>query len=440
MAARQASLASRAMQRRQGPGRGAADATGSSDALHPHGVGWTFVALYTLAYMSISLMLIAPLLVTLALKINGLVGAEQAPRSLALVAGTGSLLSLFANPFFGKLSDRTVSGWGMRRPWMLVGLAGGTVGILTVALAPSIVVVLAGWCLAQFFFSALQAALVAVLPDQVPSFQRGVVSGVLGVCVPIASVAGTFLVDLFTGNQLAMFLAPCAIGGAFILLFAATLTDRRLHPTQRPKWSPRELAGAFYVAPRKHPDFAWAFVSRFLFMSAYAFLTGYQAFYLLNKLGIPEDDVPQQIFLATLAQSVVVVVASLVGGKLSDWTGRRKPFVITASVVYGGAMLLVAFADTFDGFLLGVALSGLGFGVYLAVDLALVTDVLPDRDNAAKDLGVFNIASALPFAIAPAIAPAILALGGGSYTVLYAVAGGCAVLGALAILPVKGVR
>jgi len=87
-----------------------------------------------------------------------------------------------------------------------------------------------------------------------------------------------------------------------------------------------------------------------------------------------------------------------------------------------------------------MAISGLGFGVYFAVDLALVTQVLPDKDNAAKDLGVFNIAGALPFTIAPAIAPAILAAGGGSYSVLYTVAGLCAVAGAFAILPVKRVR
>ena len=86
-----------------------------------------------------------------------------------------------------------------------------------------------------------------------------------------------------------------------------------------------------------------------------------------------------------------------------------------------------------------MAISGLGFGLYIAVDLALVADVLPDRATAAKDLGVFNIASALPFFVAPAIAPAILAIGGGSYAVLYTVAGLSALAGAAAILPVKRV-
>jgi hypothetical protein len=78
--------------------------------------------------------------------------------------------------------------------------------------------------------------------------------------------------------------------------------------------------------------------------------------------------------------------------------------------------------------------------MYIAVDFALVVDVLPDQDKVAKDLGVLNIASALPFSIAPAIAPAILAIGGGSYGALYAVAGVCAVVGAVAILRVRGVR
>ena len=403
-------------------------------------VGVRFVSLYTAAYMSSCLMLIAPLLVTLALKINALVGSEQAPRSLALVAGTGALLALFANPLFGRLSDRTTSRLGMRRPWMIFGLVGGCTGIATVALASDIPLVLVGWCLAQVCFNALLAVQVAVLPDQVPAEQRGLVSGVLGVCVPVAAVSGTFLVRLFTGNEVAMFLAPCVVGAVFIVLFVLVLEDRRLDRATRPQWSLRELVGTLYVDPRRNRDFTWAFVSRFLFVTAYAFLTAYQAYYLLEHLGSSEDEVPGQIFLATLAQSAVVVVASVAGGPLSDRAGRRKIFVAGAAVVYGAAMFLIAGADDFAGFLLGVTVSGLGFGLYLAVDLALVTEVLPDRASTAKDLGVFNIANALPYSIAPFVAPAILLLGGGSYSVLYSVAGLCAVAAAVAILPVRAVR
>ncbi len=202
----------------------------------------------------------------------------------------------------------------------------------------------------------------------------------------------------------------------------------------------RELAGTFWVNPRRSPDFAWAFTSRFLFVLAYAFLVTYQAYYLLDHLGSAENEVPQQVFLGTLVQSAVLVVASLLGGRLSDRTGRRKVFVAAASVTYGAALFTIAAASSVNGFLVGMAIGGLGFGLYMAVDLALVVDVLPDPDSAAKDLGVLNIAGALPSAIAPAVAPVILAVGGGSYGVLYAVAGICALGAAVAIIPVTRVR
>ena len=117
--------------------------------------------------MSTSLLFIAPLLVTLALKVDSLVGIKLAPDRLAVVAGIGALVAMVGNPLFGKMSDRTASRLGMRRPWMVIGLVGGSLGILVVALAPSIPVVLAGWCIAQLFFNALLAAMAAVLPDQV---------------------------------------------------------------------------------------------------------------------------------------------------------------------------------------------------------------------------------------------------------------------------------
>lgn len=418
----------------------ATESGGQASSTSQQRVSWGFVALYALAYIGTILLFLAPLLVSLSLKVNALVGTDRAPNSLSLVAGVGAFLAIFANPFFGKMSDRTVSALGMRRPWMVIGLLGGVVGILVVAVAPNIEVVLLGWCIAQVFFNALLAALVAVLPDQVPVSQRGRVAGVLGICLPIASVSGTYVVQLFTGNTLMMFLAPCAIGGCFILLFVVTLEDRRLTAADKPAWSLHEFATAFYVNPRKNPDFSWAFASRFMFVLAYAFLTTYQAYYLLEKLGSAEADVPRQLFLATLAMSSVVVAASLLGGWLSDLTGRRKVFVGAASFVFGLAMFVIALSSSFNGFVTGMAIGGLGFGLYTAVDLALVADVLPDPANAAKDLGVMNIAGALPSSVAPAVAPAILALGGGSYSVLYAVAGACAVLGAGAVLRVKRVR
>jgi MFS family permease len=403
-------------------------------------VGSGFIVLYAMSYTGGSLLFLAPLLVSLALKVNDLVGIDAAPRNLALVTGIGSLLSIVANPLFGRLSDRTTARVGMRRPWMVTGVLVGAAGTLVVAVASSMWVVLAGWCVCQVFFNATLAAQAAVLPDQVPSQQRGLVSGILGLSVPVASVAGTYLVQAFDQSTVLMFAVPCAVGGAAVLLFAWRLPDRRLTASDRPPWSLRELASTFYVDPRRNADFAWAFLSRFLLVMAYAFLVTFQAFFLLSQVGSSEEAVPRHVYLGTVAQSVALVLVAPVAGRISDRVGRRKVFVMAAAVIYATSLFVIASSHSLDGYLVGMGIGGVGFGMYMAVDLALVVDVLADPLTAAKDLGVLNIAGALPFTLAPAVAPALLAVGGGSYAVLYTVAGAFALLGAAAILPVRGVR
>lgn len=422
------------------PGRAGSEAPVDVDGNEAARVSWGFIGLYALSYTGGSLLFLAPLLVSLALKVNDLVGLDAAPRNLAVVAGTGALCAMVANPVFGRLSDRTTARWGMRRPWMLAGLVAGTAGVLTVALAPNIATVTLGWCLAQVAFNATLAAQAAVLSDQVPTSQRGAVSGLLGLSVPLASVVGTYLVQAFDSSTVAMFAAPCLVGGAAVVLFAARLADRRLSPDDKPPWSLQAVFGTFVVNPLRHRDFAWAFLSRFLLVFAYAFLVTYQTYYLLEQVGTPEADVPHEVYVGTLAQSAALVVISPLAGRLSDRLGRRKVFVMAAAGIYAAALFVLAVANTFGGYLTGMALGGVGFGMYMAVDLALVVDVLPGTDSVAKDLGVLNIAGALPFALAPAVAPALLSLGHDSYAFLFTVAGACALAGAAAIAPVRGVR
>src|SRR5262249_14540004 len=158
----------------------------------------------------------------------------------------------------GRLSDRTTSRWGMRRPWMVGGMLGGALSLLLIVFAPSIPVVLLGWCLAQLAFNAVLAAIVAVLPDQVPLAQRGTVAGVLGICMPIGQVSGTFLIQFVSGSMLMMFMLPVAIGFAAVLLLAFVLRDRRLPAASRPHVGMRAVAGSFRVSLRRNPDFAWA--------------------------------------------------------------------------------------------------------------------------------------------------------------------------------------
>ncbi len=410
-------------------------------------VGFGFIAAYTLAHFGATMALHTPTILTLALKIRQ-VNPEGAVGSLSLVLGVGAFVAVVANPSFGRLSDRTSSGFGMRRPWILGGAIVGFLGLLMIVIARNVPTILAGWCVAQISFSALGGAMVALLPDQVPVEQRGRVAGFLGIGFPFGLLGGAFLAQAVSGSIFLMFMAPAAAGVVFALILATVLNDRRQSPDFRPPpYTTREFVSSFWVNPVRHPDFGWAWLSRFLLYIGACMLITYYVFYLIEHLGISQERVPRLVFIATLVFNVGLAVFSIAGGSLSDLAGgRRKVFIFVSAVVFGVGAAVIAFAVSFNVFLVGVAICGIGIGIYLAVDLALVSQVLPNPDDASKDLGVFNIASALPQSLAPAIAPIFLAIPlftggeGANYPALYFVAALFAIAGALAIVPVKTVR
>ena len=286
-------------------------------------VGLGFIAVYAGAYFALWMALLTPVIVTLAIRVQQIDPAGKA-GSLSLVLGVGAFFALVSNPFFGKLSDRTASRFGMRRPWIVAGAIASTLGLLIIALAQSITGVLIGWCLSQTAFNALLAVVVAVLPDQVPEEQRGRVSGVLGMCQSAAQVAGTFIAQQLAYSSFWMFMLPAAINLVACLVLAVTLRDRTIDRSQVPPYSFGEFLRSFWVNPIKHSDFGWAWAGRFLLFMGLATLISYQVFYLTDHLGRDPESVPQLIFTSTLVLSACVVVSSYAGGWLSDRFRRRK--------------------------------------------------------------------------------------------------------------------
>lgn len=408
--------------------------------VHVRQVGWLFILVYGIAYTGLWMALLPPILTGLTMRVRELAPAH-ATGSLSLVVGVGALMALFGNPFFGRLSDRTTSRFGMRRPWLIAGALGGAVGLAVIATAVSIPQLLLGWCITQLAYNAELAALAAILADQVPAPQRGTVSGIAGIGLPLGMISGTYLVQALADSTLAMFLVPAAVALVCALILVRVLPDHRLATAQRPRYGWRELLGSYWINPRRFPDFAWAWSSRFLLYAGVAVLMTYQGLYLIHQLGCPPADMPRLIFLSTLVQSCAVAIFSALGGGLSDATGRRKVFVCSAALVYALAMLMLAFATSYLWFFASMAVAGAAQGVYLAAGLALVTDVLPERETcAAGNLGIFNIANVMPQCLMPAIAPGILLMSGGSYVALFVVAAVFVALSAWAILPVRGVR
>jgi MFS family permease len=312
-----------------------------------------------------------------------------------------------------------------------------------IGVASSPTMVLVGWCLAQLAYNAVLAAMVAIVPDQIPASQRGTVVGILGVCMPVGQIVGTFLVQQLAGSLTLALLVPGALGLMGVLALAVVLPDG-------PAPAPVVVATpAASVAPARssrfdllaHRDFSWAWLSRVLFVMGSVFLQAYQPFLLIDELGFDPSQVPRLIFHSTLVQAAMMVVWSLIAGRLSDRTGRRKVIAMAGSTLQGLGLWVIAAAHSYTALLFGVALTGMGHGVYEGVDLALVTEVLPDRArHAAKDLGLLNITNALPQVVAPLAAPAILALSRGDYTLLFLVAGAVPLMGAALLAPLKSVR
>ncbi len=265
---------------------------------------------------------------------------------------------------------------------------------------------------------------------------------VLGMCQSLAIVAGAFLAQALVGSAFWMFMAPAVVALITVLILVFVLRDRTLARDQQlPRYGIGEFLRSFWVNPLRYPDFGWNWLGRFLFMGA-AMLITYQVFYLIDHLHMNPNNVAQLVFISTLVNTIFLVLSSYLGGWLSDRAHRRKIFVIIAALIYTAGIAVVALVSSFDLFLVAIAICGIGQGTYFAVDLALAAAVLPEGGKeAAKDLGVLNIANALPQSIAPAIAPIFLAIGGGgNYTALFIAAAVFALFGALSIQPVKGVR
>lgn len=389
------------------------------------------------------LALLTPALVGLQLKLVNLVGVGAAPGALGLVAAVGALFALVANPLAGRLSDRTMSRFGRRRPWIVGGAVVGTLALVLIGLAGNVTVVLIGWCLAQAAFNATLAAVNATMPDQVPERRRGRASSIIGIGTPLAILAG-FAATAILPNDTLRFAVPAGIALIGCLIFAAVLKDRRANPDARPPFDVRGFLGSFVFNPRKNPDFAWNWVNRFLMFFGYTGIGSYLAFFVIDRFDVAPAKVAGILFIANVCAVVGMVVASLVGGALSDRLQMRRPFVTAAGLIMVAGLVVLAFSQTLTAMYVAEALVGIGFGSYLAVDLALATSVLPSEADRAKDLGVLNIANALPQSIAPAIAPVVIAAGAalpfGGYSTWFLLGALVAAVGAVLVYRVKGVR
>jgi MFS family permease len=309
------------------------------------------------------------------------------------------------------------------------------VALLVLAAAETVAVMLLGWCLAQAGLNAMLAAITATIPDQVPVSQRGVVGGWVAVAQTLGVVGGVGIATA-TGGVAAGFVATAAAVVVLAVPFVLRSGDLPLGRERRPAFGLRELAAGLWVDPRMHPDFGWAWLTRFLVNLGNALGTLYLFFYLQDAVGHPDPEAG--VFVLTGIYAATLVATTVVGGIWSDRVGRRRVFVTVAGLVAATASVILAVTQTWPGALVAAVVLGAGYGVYTSVDFALITQVLPEAASRAKDLGVINVANALPQVFAPFLATMLVTLAGG-YTSLYLFSAAVCLVGSVLVYRIRGV-
>ncbi|WP_232248780.1 MFS transporter [Streptacidiphilus rugosus] len=395
--------------------------------------GWT-VGL-SLATLAVFMAFMTPIQILLPLQLEH-IDPHDKNNALSLVTGLGALVAVVANPVAGALSDRTVSRFGRRRPWILGGAVAGAGGLAVTAAQHTVWGVALGWCLAQAGLNAMLAGVSTPVADRVPVEQRAQVSGWTGIMQSLGLVLGALITTLLVTGVWSGYGLLALLTVVLALPFVLRQREPALPRALRPAFDPRAFARTLWVSPRQHPDFGWAWLTRFLINLGNALGTLYLLYYLTDS--VHYGDPGTGVLILTVIYTVCAALTAIPAGVLSDRIGRRRPFVVACAVIMGVAALILAFLHSWGAAMAAAAVLGAGFGIYLAVDQALVTQVLPVARDRAKDLGVINIANSGPQVLAPVLAAPIIAHLGG-YTGLYLATALVTVVGGALVRRVRGV-
>jgi len=363
---------------------------------------------------------------------------------LGLLFAGGAVMAMVVSPVVGALSDRSTLPMGRRRPFVVAGVLLAVPGLLGMRYAPSYAAFAAALLWVQLTVNVAASAFNGLIPDKIPPAQRGVMSGVMGVMM----MGGTIAAALLSGRLVGLGMTGAVywvIAGVLLTCAAVVVWKIRETPLRdSPPFVLPAFVRAFWIDPRRYPDFAWLFATRGLVMLGFYTIITFLQFFIGDTLHLSRPAAAQ----ATGTLSAVVIAAgalvALVAGPASDRVGR-KGIVSTAGMflAFTGAGLL--FQPPFPVLLWIGVLFGIGYGAFTSVDWALAIDVLPSGQSAAKDLGIWAIANTLPQVLAPVIAGPLLDIFNRmgpnlGYTVVFSLAIVEVALGSAFVWKIKGTR
>lgn len=361
--------------------------------------------------------------------------------ALAIIMSLVSLFTFFDQPLAGAFSDRTRSRFGRRTPWIVGGTFIGGMALAMVAHQTTIIGLTLFWVIAAVALNAAQGPLSATLADRVEEKRRGIASGFIGAAQTGGGTLGIIFGGWIANRDLAAGFYIFAIG-IFVISLLSCVMNREASSEHLPRqpiiW--KEFFKNFWVSPRQYPDFGWAFAGRFVMFLGYQMIVNYQLYILRDYIHLTKEDSNVVIGIMASIQLVTLLISAVASGYLSDKFQVRKPFVIFSSLLIAISYMFPLFMQTEASMLIMAGFLGLGYGCYMSIDMALMTQVLPNKGaNAGKDMGVLNIANKCPQMIVTPLGALILGMTT-SYSMVFVFAIIMVIASAFLIAPIRSVK
>jgi len=310
---------------------------------------------------------------------------------LAIINGAAVLMAIVVQPTVGMISDYTVTRWGRRKPYIVIGASLDVVFLIGLALSQTYLMILVFLVLLQFSSNFAQGPFQGYVPDLVPAKQVATASGLMGVMIVMGQIAGVGVATLGLGGGLV--LATIGLGLielATAIVLVTSVREGSGAPPRPGSWL--KVAGSAWGTDiLKEANVLWLLLVRLLFLGAVN-ATNLGLYYFERSHGMSEEDAGSILFVATLVVGVATAAAAFPGARLSDRFGRR-PMIWAACAIAASGMLLVALAPS-PWLAIGAFLPfGIGVGIFLSVDWALMTDVIP-KETTGRYMGILNAGTA----------------------------------------------
>lgn len=367
------------------------------------------------------------------------IAPTQKVQIVALLATIAMVVATIANIIEGALSDRTVSRWGKRNPWIIFGMLSTIICFYFLTRVTTITGIIINWSLFQVALNMMVAPLVAFIADKAPKKYRGSISAFYGVGMNIGTPVGTMIASRYITNVNHGIYLFMVFEIIFTLIGLALVGDGSNRGEKVEKLHGSELFEAFsFPIHGDIRDFYLAVFGKLLFVSAQFVITGYQLYIFTDYMKLSSASATQNLSVISLILLVAGVSFAVIGGPLADKFHSLKLLVALSTVAMGIGVAIPALDPAPWTMFVYAGLSGAAMGMYNSVDQALNVTVLPNPNSAAKDLGIVNLANSLGQVFGPIVASMIIGFSG--YRLMFPMAGVMCLVGAALILMIRKVH